>query len=375
MGMDTLNSADSIPAILQELTPQYDRPPFPVGDFSVEQKPHVTGFSCDIAGAGSRPASAICFENPAAQLGNGPSLPGPRGIASLAGQDSGKDAGAGEKDFARFERPEGKPFGGSSVEKSALESSASWRGARGGGEPSARPNEASGTALGGRKSSPPDSPLSAAISTQSFFMTREVVGPASGPAAPRTPHRPPQRAPKRPHRSYGVHHAQVIDHHPHHGGGDGAGRPDGLRAGAAAMARGAGEFSAPAAIRFSPVRRAAGDRTADRRAHGGGDQRYGTGLTGEIGGEMGVVMANSNGESMGRARAGLWLCGIVLFAVLTALGGCASVSADQDRLVAVTPVIGEHVERHPEQAETWESFLRNWQKSIDARRGLVFGRD
>jgi len=78
---------------------------------------------------------------------------------------------------------------------------------------------------------------------------------------------------------------------------------------------------------------------------------------------------------MTRKRAGLWLASIVLLLSLLALSGCASVDADQDRLRAVEPVIGEHVERHPEQAETWASFIRNWRKSIEARRGLIFGRD
>lgn len=78
---------------------------------------------------------------------------------------------------------------------------------------------------------------------------------------------------------------------------------------------------------------------------------------------------------MTRIRAGFALAFIVLFFALFALGGCASASADQERLNAVAPVIGEHVERHPEQADTWDAFTRNWQKSIDARRGLLFGRD
>lgn len=58
------------------------------------------------------------------------------------------------------------------------------------------------------------------------------------------------------------------------------------------------------------------------------------------------------------------------------LGGCSQLErlldpdvldADRERLRAVEPVIGEHVERHPEQAQTWRDFLDAWRGSIEAR--------
>ena len=60
----------------------------------------------------------------------------------------------------------------------------------------------------------------------------------------------------------------------------------------------------------------------------------------------------------------------ILTTFVALLSGCnANVIADQDRLTAVEPVIGEHVERHPEQAQTWADFLQSWRESIEARRG------
>jgi hypothetical protein len=54
--------------------------------------------------------------------------------------------------------------------------------------------------------------------------------------------------------------------------------------------------------------------------------------------------------------------------------GCASspsafVEADALRKDAVAPVIAEHAQRHPEQAQTWAYFLRAWERDLAAARG------
>lgn len=66
--------------------------------------------------------------------------------------------------------------------------------------------------------------------------------------------------------------------------------------------------------------------------------------------------------------AGLLLAGLCLGAV-----GCApdqvSVQADAARFAAVQPVVTEFKMNHPEQAISWDDFMRSWQRSIDARKG------
>lgn len=67
---------------------------------------------------------------------------------------------------------------------------------------------------------------------------------------------------------------------------------------------------------------------------------------------------------------------------LLLLSGCSHVSAildpelldaDAERYRAVAPVIGEHVERHPDQKTTWDFFLATWRESIEARGGYAGG--
>ncbi len=65
-----------------------------------------------------------------------------------------------------------------------------------------------------------------------------------------------------------------------------------------------------------------------------------------------------------------------MFIVLLIFGtGCnvnsATVNADVARLEAVEPIIAEHVQRHPEQAQTWRDFVAAWRASIESRKSLL----
>jgi alkanesulfonate monooxygenase SsuD/methylene tetrahydromethanopterin reductase-like flavin-dependent oxidoreductase (luciferase family) len=53
------------------------------------------------------------------------------------------------------------------------------------------------------------------------------------------------------------------------------------------------------------------------------------------------------------------------------LGSGAEVDPEADRYRAVRDVLEEHIERHPEQAETWRGFLNTWREQIEGRGGNV----
>lgn len=80
------------------------------------------------------------------------------------------------------------------------------------------------------------------------------------------------------------------------------------------------------------------------------------------------------GETPVPPQSGGWL-NLILLGVLGALamalsGGCGNLdtAADEARLNAVQTPIKTHVEKYPEQAQSWADFVRAWEKSIEARK-------
>ena len=65
------------------------------------------------------------------------------------------------------------------------------------------------------------------------------------------------------------------------------------------------------------------------------------------------------------------LIGLAIFAP-----GCqsidrVSVEADRARFEAIELLVIEHVDRHPDQAQTWTNFLTTWRNSIESRSKIA----